>query len=191
MSGRLFAGVIVVAVCVASACSPVDAPPVLAGGGDFTLTDHESKPFSLSSLNGRVALIFFGYTSCPDVCPTTLSKLASVRRALGDDAERVKVVYVSVDPQRDTPDVLKADLEHFAIDAVGLTGTKPQIDAVVAQYGAAYELIPAPESAALYTVAHTTTLYVVDGESRLRMRLRYEATVDEIVRAVHAVLRAG
>src|ERR1700729_2903114 len=81
--------------------------PVLPVGGDFVLTDYNNQPFELSSLQGKAVLIFFGYTSCPDICPTTLSKLASVYKVLGNDAKRVKTVYISVDPQRDTPEPLK------------------------------------------------------------------------------------
>src|SRR5579862_3996206 len=116
--------------------------PVLAVGGDFALTDDNNQPFELSSLRGKAVLIFFGYTSCPDVCPTTLSKLSSVQKQLGPDATRVKTLYITVDPDRDTPAVLKADLGYFDLDALGLTGTKSEIDNVVGLYGASYEIIP-------------------------------------------------
>ncbi len=163
----------------------------MEGGGDFSLTDHDGKPFQLASQRGKVVLIFFGYTFCPDACPTTLSKLSSVYRKLEDDASKVKTLYISVDPERDTPDVLKADLGNFRIDAIGLTGAKAAIDAVVQQYGAAYEIVPTPDSAAKYTVSHTTTLYALDPQGRIRMKFRYEATVDEIVEGVRAILAAG
>jgi protein SCO1/2 len=134
-------------------------------------------------------LIFFGYTFCPDVCPTTLSKLASVFDRLDADRSRVKVLYVSVDPERDTPAVLKADLSDFDVDALGLTGAKTDIDKVVALYGASYEIIPTPDSAAKYTVAHSTTLYALDTSGRTRLTFEYDATVDEIVNGVKAILR--
>jgi protein SCO1/2 len=162
--------------------------PVLSEGGDFTLTDHHGRPFELSSLRGQVVLVFFGYSFCPDACPTTLSKLAAVSRRLGEERRRMKVVYISVDPGRDTPEVLDADLGNFDIDAVGLTGTKAEIDRVVAQYGAAYEIVPTPDSAAKYTVSHTTTLYGLDPQGRMRLKFRYEATVEEIVQGVRAML---
>jgi len=164
------------------------ALPVLPTGGDFTLTDFNAQPFQLSSLRGKAVLIFFGYTSCPDACPTTLSKLSSVCHRLGSDAKRVKTLYVSVDPGRDTPPVLKADLGAFDLDAVGLTGTKAEIDKVVAQYGAEYQIIPTPESAMKYTVSHSTTLYVLDTAGRVRLEFPYEATVDQIMRGVRTVL---
>jgi len=165
----------------------VDSPagPV---GGDFTLIDQDSATFELTSFRGKVVLVFFGYSQCPDVCPTTLSKLSSVAHQLGDARSQMKVVYVSVDPERDTPSVLKADLQTFDLDAVGLTGSREDIDRVVAQYGARYEIVPTPESAARYTVSHSTTLYVLDQQGRMRMQFPYEATVAEIADAVRALL---
>jgi protein SCO1/2 len=166
------------------------ALPVLPIGGNFTLTGDDGQKFQLSSLRGKAVLIFFGYTSCPDACPTTLSKLSSVYRRLGNDAKRVKTLYVSVDPERDTPAVLKTDLGAFELDALGLTGTKAEIDKVVALYGAEYQIIPTPNSAMKYTVAHSTTLYLLDAAGRTRLEFPYEATVDQITSGVRAVLAA-
>lgn len=165
--------------------------PVLPVGGDFVLTDFDSQRFDLRSLRGKAVLIFFGYTSCPDVCPTTLSKLSSAYKQLGDDASRVKTLYITVDPQRDTPAVLKADLGSFHLDALGLTGTKAEIDKVVALYGASYEIIPTPNSEAKYTVAHSTTLYALDSHGRTRILFPYEATVEEIVKGLRTILESN
>lgn len=162
--------------------------PILPVGGDFALTDHNGHPFQLSSLRGKAVLIFFGYTSCPDACPTTLSKLSSVYTRLGDDAKRVKTLYISVDPERDTPAVLKADLGNFDLDALGLTGSKADIDKAVALYKAQYEIIPTPESAMKYTVAHSTTVYALDTEGRTRIEFPYEAPIDDIAKGVKAIL---
>jgi len=185
------AGVIAIGLATglsAIACQRATPPPVLPIGGDFTLTDFNSQRFDLASLRGKAVLVFFGYTSCPDACPTTLSKLAEVSRKLGDQAKRVKTVYVSVDPERDTPAVLKADLGNFDLDAIGVTGTKAEIDKVVAEYDAAYEIVPTPESASKYTVAHTTTLYALDPAGKTRYAFRYEASVDEIVQGIKTIL---
>jgi protein SCO1/2 len=190
--GRLAAAAGLLALAVVS-CARPSAPdlPVLPIGGEFSLTDHDGKPFALSSQRGKVVLIFFGYTFCPDACPTTLSKLGSVYRRLGSDRAKVKTLYISVDPDRDTPAALKADLANFSVDALGLTGTKAEIDKVVGLYGAAYEIVPLPESAAKYSVSHTTSLYALDASGRTRLRFRYEATVDEIVQGIKAILAAG
>ena len=181
----------VVALAVSAACQsapPAPELPVLPIGGDFELTGHDGQPFALQSLRGKVVLIFFGYSSCPDACPTTLSKLSSVARRLGDDRSKIQALYVSVDPDRDTPPVLKADMENFSIGALGLTGTKEDIDKVVKQYAAAYEIVPTPESAAKYTISHTTSVYALDTAGRVRKTFAYEATVDEVVTGIREIL---
>ena len=190
---RTLACVLVAATMFMGGCGqgPAAELPVLPIGGDFSLLSHDGSRFESTSLRGKVVLVFFGYSSCPDACPTTLSKLASVARRLGNDRTRVKTLYVSVDPERDTPDVLKADLENFNLDALGLTGTRAEIDKVVSQFGAAYEITPTPESAAKYTVAHTTWVYALDTNGRTRIRFPYEATVDEIVSGIRAILAEG
>ncbi len=180
-----------VALAVSAACQsspPAPELPVLPIGGDFELTGHDGQPFALQSLRGKVVLIFFGYSSCPDACPTTLSKLSSVARRLGDDRSKIQALYVSVDPDRDTPPVLKADMENFSIGALGLTGKKEDIDKVVKQYAAAYEIVPTPESAAKYTISHTTSVYALDTQGRVRKTFAYEATVDEVVTGIREIL---
>jgi len=177
--------------CLSCNRTAISQLPVLPVGGEFALTDHNGRSFHLSSLRGKAVLIFFGYTSCPDACPTTLSKLASVYRKLGKDAKLVKTLYISVDPERDTPDVLKADLGSFQIDALGLTGSKAEIDKAVALYKAEYEIVPTPSSFAKYAVSHTTTLYALDTAGRTRIEFPYEASVDEIVKGLRAILAAG
>lgn len=160
-------------------------------GGDFTLTDHNQARFELSSLRGKVVLVFFGYSMCPDVCPTTLSKLATVSKRLGAESALLKTLYISVDPERDTPDVLKADLALFNLDALGLTGTRAEIDTVVAQYGASYKIVPTPESAGKYSVSHSTTLYVLDKTGAVVLTFPYEATADQIVAGLTPLLQRG
>jgi cytochrome oxidase Cu insertion factor (SCO1/SenC/PrrC family) len=188
ITASLAAAVIALA---AAACSHSPGLPVIKTGGDFSLTDHNGRPFELSSLHGKAVLIFFGYSSCPDACPTTLSKLSSVYRRLGNDAKRVKTLYISVDPERDTPQVLKDDLANFHVDALGLTGTKEQIDKVAALYGAQYEIVPTPNSAAKYTISHTTTLYALDAEGRTRILFDYDAKADDIVKGIEAILASS
>lgn len=168
--------------------SGADALPVLPKGGDFTLTDHHAQPFTLSSLHGKVVLVFFGYSFCPDVCPTTLSKLTVVARKLGEQQQQLKTLYISVDPDRDTPSVLADDLASFKLDAIGLTGAKADIDRVVKLFGASYEIVPTPESVAKYTVSHSTSLYVLDKQGRMRAELPYEATIDDVVKTVKSLL---
>lgn len=172
-------------------CQPKEELPFPTVGGDFALTDHDNKPFQLSSQRGKVVLVFFGFASCPDACPTTLSKLSAVYKRLGPDAAKVQTLYITVDPDRDTPERLKEDLSYFRIGAIGLTGTKVEIDKVVAQYGASYEIVPLPGSAAQYSVAHSTTLYALDTDGKTRILFPYEATVDEISAGLKSILAAG
>jgi protein SCO1/2 len=183
-----FAAGVLAIVASLAACHRAPTLPVLPIGGDFTLTDHNGQPFELSSLRGRAVLMFFGYTFCPDACPTTLSKLVSVYHRLGADASRVKTLYVSVDPERDTPAVLKADLSNFDVDALGLTGAKPDLDRVVNLFGAAYQIVPMPNSAAKYSVAHTTSLYALDASGHTRIEFPYEASVEDIVKGLQQIL---
>lgn len=182
------ASLVIALLAAGAACSKKPSLPIEPIGGDFTLTDHNGQRFDLASQRGKVVLIFFGYSFCPDVCPTTLSKLTTVAQQLGDDREKVKTLYITVDPERDTPDVLKLDLSNFKLDALGLTGTKAEIDPVVKLYGASYQIIPTPNSAAKYTVTHSTRLYALDPNGKVRLVFKYEATADEIVQGVRAIL---
>ncbi len=168
---------------------PLPGPPRAAGPGRIAGGDRggQGQRFASASLHGKVALVFFGYTFCPDVCPTTLSKLSAVSRALGDQRDRVRVVYITVDPRRDTPAVLREHLSMFRLDAIGLTGTPEEISRTARQFGADYSIEVVPSEAG-YFVSHTTTLYALDPQGRVRLLLPYEATVDQIVAGVRSIL---
>jgi len=155
---------------------------------DFALTDDNARPFHLSQLRGKIVLLFFGYTHCPDACPTTMTKLARVSKVLGKDAGDVVTIFVSVDPGRDTPDVLKHYLDYFHMNSVGLTGTKDEIDAVVKQYGARYE-IEQSDSAAGYHVNHSTDLYLLDKKGRLAKTFGYNDSTQTIVDELRPLLK--
>lgn len=152
----------------------------------FTLVDHNGQTFHSSSLEGRPALVFFGYTHCPDACPTMLSRVARAYREAGSAADDVPTLFISVDP-RDTPAILDQYLGYFtAVPAIGLTGTKEQIDHVVKQFGAHYE-IRDTGSAAGPLVDHTIRLYLLDREGDV-VRL-FDATdePEEIAKALRGV----
>jgi len=167
-------------VCVTR---PTDNP-----GNDFALTDQNDKPFHLSQLRGKVVFLFFGYTHCPDACPTTMAKLSQVYKLLGRNSDQVMTVFVSVDPGRDTTSVLKSYLAYFHMNSVGLTGTKKEIDAVVKQYGAKYE-IEQSDSAAGYHINHSTDLYLLDQKGELARTFSYsdgtQVIVDGVRRLIH------
>lgn len=152
---------ILLSLLLVLACAPAAQPEKLMEVGEFTLVDHDGKPFHSTSLHGKPALLFFGYTHCPDACPTMLSRVARAYREAGTAADEIPTLFVSVDP-RDTPPVLEQYLGYFtAVPAIGLTGTKEQIDHVVKQFGAQYE-IRDTGSAAGPTVDHTIRLYLLD-----------------------------
>jgi len=155
---------------------------------DFTLIDQNGVRFQLSQLRGKVVLLFFGYTHCPDACPTTMAKLARVYKLLGRDAERVVTLFVSLDPQRDTPNVLKNYLAYFRINSIGLTGTKEEIDEVVKQYGAKYE-IEQSDSAAGYHIAHSTDLYLIDQKGEMAGRFVYSDGTQVIASGVRRLFQ--
>lgn len=155
---------------------------------NFTLTNQDGRPFQLENLRGRVVLLFFGYTSCPDACPTTLSKLARVYKLLGQQSDRVVTLFISVDPGRDTPRVLKDYLKYFRLNSVGLTGTKEEIDRVVQLYGARYE-IEKSDSAAGYHINHSTDLYLIDQKGEVAHRFKYEAGTKEIADGIRQLIR--
>jgi protein SCO1/2 len=140
---------------------------VLPDGGDFTLTGTDGRPLALRAFRGRPVVLFFGYTSCPDFCPRAM---ATVRAALAqlDPSARAAVtaIFVSVDPERDTPKVLGTYLKQFDLNAVGATGTHDQLHDVIRSYGGDYERDPSTTAA--YTVSHPTSLNVIDKDGTLR-----------------------
>lgn len=155
---------------------------------DFALIDQDGKSFHLAQLRGKLVLLFFGYTHCPDACPTTMSKLARVYKELGPDAAKVTTLFVSVDPGRDTASTLKSYLAYFRISSMGLTGSKEEIDAVVKQYGARYE-IEQSDSAAGYHINHSTDLYLLDKKGKLARTFSYTDGLPIIVEGVRQTLR--
>ena len=154
-------------------------------GGDFTLTDQDEVPFDLSEHRGDAILIFFGYTFCPDACPLMLSRLAAVYDVLDlEPGQQVRTIYITVDPARDTPEQLRTYLAYFStVDVRGLTGSREEIDAVAERYGVLYKL-QEPNEAGHYLVAHTTTLFLVDREGRLRYRFHPSDTPEYIAAGI-------
>jgi|SRR5215475_13059797 len=154
-----------------------------AEGGDFTLTDHNGAKFRLADQRGKAILLFFGYTSCTEACPVILSRINSVFKKLGDDREKALAVFISVDPQRDTTEVLREYVKYFSAHTVALTGKKEEIDAVVKQYGAKYE-IEKSDSALGYHVSHTTDIYLIDQRGALRSRFNHTDRADLMAEGV-------
>jgi protein SCO1 len=128
-------------------------------GGPFKLTTQDGKPFTDENLKGKPFAVFFGFTHCPEVCPTTLYDLTQDLSALGKDADNMRVAFVTVDPARDTPELLKTYLASFDPRIVGLTGTEEEIAAVANAYKVYYRKVPTDSD---YTMDHTATIFLMD-----------------------------
>ena len=141
-------------------------------GGDFTLTDHQGEPWSLQDARGKLVLLIFGYTSCPDVCPTSLLTVQQVLRALGDQADSVQPLFVSVDPKRDTPDILKNYLGYFHPSIIGLTGEPAMLADISQNYRTSYSY-SGDTSSSSYIVNHSSSLYLIDEQGQLASIIPY------------------
>jgi protein SCO1/2 len=140
------------------------APQAAAIGGPFRLTDQDGRIVTEADLKGRPSLIFFGFTHCPDVCPTTLFDISQIMAALGADADRTRAVFITVDPERDTQAVLKEYLSSFDPHVSGLTGDLPAITTVAKEYRAYFKKVPLDDGG--YTMDHTAITYLMDKEGR-------------------------
>jgi protein SCO1/2 len=153
-------------------------------GGDFELTRHDGTPFRLSELRGRHALIFFGFTMCPDVCPMTMSRITSALERLGPEArEQLVTLFVTVDVERDTPEVMADYVRGFDVPLIGLTGTRAEVDQVVKQYNASYEITPS-DSAGGPAVAHSTYVYLIDTAGKLVYLFRHDDDPDTMAAVI-------
>ena len=148
-----------------------------AGGGRRTLADFR----------GKVVVVFFGFTQCPDVCPTTLSDLAEVRKRLGADGDRLQVVFITIDPERDTAALLAEYVPGFDPTFVGLYGTAEETAMTAKEFKVFYQKVPG-KTATSYTMDHTAGAYVFDKEGRVRLFIRHGASVDDITADLRQLL---
>jgi len=157
-----------------------------AFGGDFTLTNQDNQSFRLQDVRGRPVALFFGYTSCPDMCPVTMSRIAGALDRLGQTGHDVVTLFVSVDPKRDTPAVLKEYVQSFSVPVIGLTGTPEQIARVAAAYHASFELVPTGTTN--YLVNHTSAIFLIDRRGQLRQFFKYDEKPDVLASALRTLL---
>jgi len=156
---------------------------------DFALTRGDGSNFQLSSMRGNLVLLFFGYTSCPDVCPTTLAELNQALEKIGEDqAGRVRVIFVTVDPDRDTPERIQAYVDHFNPDFIGLSGTETDLAKVWNDYGVFREIVDG-QSASGYIVDHTARVTMIDGDGNLRVSFGFDTLIDDIVHDLKLILK--
>ncbi len=156
-------------------------------GGDFTLTDHHGSKVHLKDYRGKVVLIFFGYTYCPDVCPTTLVDLQQVMKRLGKQTDQVQTFFISVDPDRDTPERLKEFITYFDPSFMGLTGTTEEITKVAKQYKTKF-IREEIESAAGYFFAHSSSVFLIDKQGRLRGRFKTKWESEKLVAGIKQLI---
>jgi protein SCO1/2 len=156
-------------------------------GKSLALTDHTGKPRTLADFSGKVVVVFFGFTQCPDVCPTTLATMADVMKRLGPDADRVQVLFVTVDPERDTPAVLAPYVTAFDPRFLGLYGDKDATAKATREFKVFFQKVPG-KTEGTYSIDHTAASYVLDGKGRLRLYVRHQQTGEDIAADIRTLL---
>lgn len=155
----------------------------------FTLIDHRGEPFTLADHRGKAILLFFGYTTCPDVCPATLATFGQVKDQLGADGSRVELVFITVDPDRDTSARLAEYLSYFHPSTIGLTGSPEALAQVREAYGIYAERVNDPNAPGGYWMNHTATVFLVDPEGRLRLSYSFGSSPAEVAEDLRRILR--
>ena len=153
----------------------------------FTLADADGKQRTLADFKGKVVVMFFGYAQCPDVCPTTMTEMAQVKQQLGSDGDKLQVLFVTVDPARDTPEVLKAYMGAFDPSFVALIPTPDELAAVAKDYKVYYKKVDG-KTPTSYSMDHSAASYVYDTQGRLRLYARYGAGVPSMVSDLKTLL---
>jgi protein SCO1/2 len=193
-----FAVVCAVAVFTLAGCQPAPQPPVFqatditgaAFARDFRLTDHNGRVRTLADFRGKVVAVFFGYTHCPDVCPTTLSDFAAALRQLGPEAERVQVLFVTVDPQRDTPDLLKQFVPAFNPSFLGMVTDTETLKQLAQEYKVVYQQTSV-KAVDDYLIDHSAGTYVYDPKGNLRLLMPYGSSPDAIAQDLKILLASS
>jgi protein SCO1 len=159
-------------------------------GGPFQLVDQEGQAVDQTLLNGTWSLVFFGFTYCPDFCPTTLTALEATRQRLGDQADDLQIVFISVDPERDTPQALKDYLssDGFPPGVIGLTGTEAQVAGAARAYRAFYEKVGEGED---YTMNHSLTVYLIGPDGQFRSAIAHDLGPERSAELIRRVMARG
>ena len=182
------------ALSLAGCDSPM-SPALKFNGVDITgadyarkldLPDFDGRPRALADFKGKVVFVFFGFTQCPDVCPTTMAELAQVKKRLGADGDRVQGVFVTVDPERDTPEVLKAYITAMDPSFLGLRGTLAQTEALGREFKVFYQKVPTKNGN--YTMDHTAGAFVFDPDGHVRLFVRYGIGVEALTSDIRQLL---
>jgi protein SCO1/2 len=188
---RLAGGLL--AAALVAACNPgkPSFKSVDVTGGEFgrelQLTDHTGKPRTLTDFRGKVVVVFFGFTQCPDVCPTTLVEMKAVKEKLGKDGERLQVLFVTVDPERDTPELLAKYVPAFDPTFIGLYGDAEATARTAKEFKVFYKKVPG-SSPNNYSVDHTAALYVYDPSGKLRLFAKHAQGADALAHDIKLLL---
>ncbi|WP_332671465.1 SCO family protein [Aromatoleum sp.] len=190
----MFRTLVVAAALALAACSGPPAPTFHATditgaeyGRTLALTDHNGKPRTLDDFRGKVVTVFFGYTQCPDVCPTTLTTMSEVMRRLGPEADRVQVLFVTVDPERDTQALLANYVPAFDPRFLGLRGSLDETAAVAKDFRTFYQK-SGDTSGPNYTIDHAAGTYVFDSQGRARLYVKHGETAENIAADIRVLL---
>lgn len=179
----------------ASALAGCNTPPSYTGiditgvpyGRDFRLKDPDGRERTLADYKGKYVLMFFGFTQCPDVCPTALARATEIRKELGKAGEKLQVLFITVDPERDTPPLLREYTAAFDPSFVGLSGDLARTREVADEFKIIYKKVPSGES---YTMDHTALSYVLDTEGKMRLAWRHAQTAAECVADMRALMKS-
>ncbi|MBN8493984.1 MAG: SCO family protein [Burkholderiales bacterium] len=185
---------VLLAAALGTACSPREQPVAFEAldisgadwGRDFALRDSEGHPRTLADYRGKAVLVFFGFTQCPDICPTALSRAAEVMQHLGPEAARLQVIFVTIDPERDTPALLREYTRAFHPSFVGLHGDEATTAATAAQFKVFYRKVPTGSS---YTMDHSAISYVFDPQGRLRLAVKHEQPAASLAADIGQLLK--
>jgi protein SCO1/2 len=202
MRARAALGVLAAALCLAAAvlggCDPGPAAPKFkasdvtgtAFGRDFALTDHNGKARTLADFRGKVVVLFFGYTQCPDVCPTTLAELTETMKRLGPDADRVQVLFATIDPERDTPELLAKYVPAFDPRFLGLFGDAAATERTAKEFKILYQKQPG-RTPGTYTMDHSAGTFLFDPQGHLRVYVSYGQGPDVFAHDIRELLRTA
>lgn len=183
------------AAALVAGCAPEAKPAFKAVditgadyGRDFRLPDTEGKMRGIADFTGKAVIVFFGYTQCPDACPTTLAEIAEAKKLLGADGAKVQPVLISLDPERDKPELLKAYVGNFGPDFIALRGTPEQVAAVAKDFKVFFRKVPGSTPGS-YTLDHSAASYIYDPKGRLRLYLRYGGGAQPLADDLKLVLK--
>lgn len=157
-------------------------------GRDFALTDHNGQPRTLADFSGKIVMVFFGYTQCPDVCPTSMTEMVAIKQLLGPDGDKLQGIFITVDPERDQPEMLKAYMAAFDPSFLALYTTPEKTAALAKDYKVYFKKVPGA-TPSTYTVDHTAGSYVYDTEGKLRLFTRYGTPPEQTAADIRLLLK--